>query len=288
MNRKEFLSLSALGIFALSCKNLGMMNTKKTLGIQLYTVRNELKENVEKTLEKLAALGFNTLELYGYDGTFFGKSRSEFLQILKNTGMKAVSSHHVTGFASQGKGTLLNNWEKTIEDLKFLGCEFLVCSYLFPEERTREIYLKLPDLFGKCALQAQNSGLQFAYHNHDFEFENFENNQNFYDFLLQKTDPMLVKMELDLYWMAKAGKNPLKYFEKFPGRFPLWHVKDMEDESKDFTEIGNGIIPFKNIFEERKKAGLHYWFVEQDESKRNMHESLKISRDYIRQHPFFK
>lgn len=118
-------------------------------------------------------------------------------------------------------------------------------------------------------------------------FEKFDDQKNMYDFILENSSSDLVKMELDLYWISKAGIDPLTYFEKYPNRFPLWHVKDMKEGSKDFTEIGNGTIDFKKIFEAKEKAGLKHWFVEQDSSDKNIFESIRISRDYIFKNNFF-
>lgn len=288
MQRKDFIKLSSLGFLGLYSCGISGLRTKKPLAIQLYTIRDAVSDHPEKALEKLAALGFTELEIYGYNGTFFGKNRAEFQTILKQTGLKVVSSHHTAGITHKDEGTLLSNWEKSVEDLHFIGSEYMVCSYLFPEERTIENYKKLPELFEKSGEVTQKAGIQFAYHNHDFEFENLENNTSVYDFILENTSSDLVKMELDLYWISKAGLDPVSYFEKYPGRFPLWHVKDMKAGTKDFTEIGNGTINFKRIFDAKEKAGLKYWFLEQDSSDKEIFESIAISKKYILDHSYFK
>lgn len=288
MQRKDFIKLSSLGFLGLyACGTSNFKSNTKTLAIQLYTVRDAISQDLEKTLERLAALDFTRLEIYGYNRTFFGKTRNEFQSILKNTGMKVISSHHTTGLLHKEQGTLLENWEKSVEDLEFIGAEYMVCSYLFPEERTLENYKKLPELFNTSGEITKTAGIQFAYHNHDFEFEKFNEKQNVYDFILNNSSSDLVKMELDLYWMSKAGIDPLSYFEKYPKRFPLWHVKDMKAGSKDFAEIGNGTIDFERIFKAREKAGLQYWFLEQDSSDKDMFESIKISKEHISEHPYF-
>jgi sugar phosphate isomerase/epimerase len=288
MHRKEFIKLSSLGLLGLySCGVSNVLTNKKPLAIQLYTIRDAVSQNLEKALGKLAELGFTELEIYGYNGTFFGKSSSEFQTILKNLGLKVISSHHTTGILHNDKGTLLNNWEKTVEDLHLIGSKYMVCSYLFPEERTIENYKKLPELFEKSGGTTKKAGIQFAYHNHDFEFEKFDDTRNIYDFILENSSSDLVKMELDLYWISKAGIDPLTYFEKYPKRFPLWHVKDMKAGTKDFAEIGNGIIDFKRIFEAKERSGLKYWFVEQDSSDKDIFESIKISKKYISENSFF-
>jgi len=224
MLRKDFLQLSSLGFLGLySCGISNMKSSRKPLAIQLYTVRNAISDNLEKALERLASLGFTELEIYGYNGNFFGKNKTEFLSVLNNTGLKVISSHHQTGVIKNEAGTLTNNWEKSVEDLHFIGAKFMVCSYLIPEERSIEKYKKLPQLLEISGELTKKAGIQFAYHNHDFEFDKFDEKQNVYDFILAQTSSDLVKMELDLYWISKARLDPLYYFEKHPNRFPLWH-----------------------------------------------------------------
>lgn len=287
MERKDFIKLSALGILGLYSCRVSSMITKKPLAIQLYTIRDAVSQNPEKALEKLAQLGFNQIEIYGYDGLFFGKNLNEFKQILKNTGLKVISSHHTTGVVQSGRGSLMNNWEQTVEDLQSLDIKYMVCSYHFPEERTMENYKKLPDLLEKSGEATQKANIQFAYHNHHFEFDAFDEKNSVYDFILKNTSSNMVKMELDLYWIAKAGLNPIDYFEKYPGRFPLWHVKDMKAENQDFTEIGNGTIDFETIFRHKEKAGLKHWFLEQDSSDKNIFESIVLSKKFIQQNNYF-
>jgi len=281
MKRRHFiqnLSFGAAGLYMSPL--LADQFKKKSLNVQLYTVRDAVSKNLEGTLERLAGLGYKNIELYGYNGTFFGKTANEFKTILSNTGIKVLSSHHTTGIAMKGKGTLSDGWDKAVEDVHALGAEYMVCAFLFPNERTPEIYKSLPAMFEKAATATNAAGIQFAYHNHDFEFEKLGDTL-VYDFLLNNTPADLVKMEMDLYWISKAGQDPVQYFEKYPGRFHLWHVKDMEAGTKAITEVGNGTIDFDRIFKARKKAGLKYWFVEQDTSKRDMFESLMISRNNL-------
>ncbi|MBQ0152616.1 MAG: sugar phosphate isomerase/epimerase [Chryseobacterium sp.] len=257
------------------------------MGLQLYTIREVLLENPEKALEKVAQLGFKKIELFGYNGTFYGISKKEFSNILMNTGLTVISSHHNTGIISPEMGTFAHHWEKTLEDLSFVGCEYAVCSYLLPEERTNFHYERLPDYLNAIGEQSKQCNIQLAYHNHDFEFERNKENIPFYDFILKNTSADLVKMEIDLYWIAKAGYNVLEYFDEHPNRFPLWHVKDMNKLTKHFTEIGSGEIDFKTIFEAKNKVGLLHYFVEQDECFGDSFESLSISKNYIDQHSFF-
>ncbi|MGN7706662.1 sugar phosphate isomerase/epimerase family protein [Chryseobacterium sp. 22543] len=288
MERKDFIRLSSLGFLGLySCGVSNLNMNKKPLAIQLYTVRDSIANNLEKTFEKLAELGFTTFEIYGYDGKFFGKTAKEFKHILSAHGLKVISSHHQTGITNLKDGTLLKNWNTTLDDLSIIGSTYAVCSYLPEAERTLENYKKLPEILENAGNLSKRNGIQLAYHNHDFEFLKMDERNNFYDYILENTSSDAVKMELDLYWISKAGLDPLLYFEKYPKRFPLWHVKDMKAGTKDFAEIGNGTLDFKKIFEAREKAGLKHWFLEQDSSDKDIFDSIKMSKKYILEHSYF-
>lgn len=282
MQRRNFIKSLAIGAAGLYSAPLWARSGAATraMGLQLYTVRDAVAKDLPGTLERLAKLGYNKLEIFGYDGKFFGRSTAEFKSILASTGMKVISSHHLPGHAMKAKGTLLNGWGKAVDDMHEIGAKYMACAYLFPEERTGKFYAELPELLNKSGEKANAAGIQFAYHNHDFEFEKY-NDSLLYEHLLTKTDPSLVSMELDLYWIVKAGQDPLAWFEKYPGRFPLWHVKDMEKGSGDITEVGNGVIDFDKIFAARQKAGLKEWFVEQDESKGDIFNSIAQSHQYL-------
>lgn len=280
MKRSQFIQSVALGALSVGLGDVFAQSKKsKNFAMQLFTVRDAVAKDLEGTLRKLRSIGYNQLEIYGYNGTFFGKTPKEFKTILANTDMKVISSHHVSGYGMKMKGSLQDNWKQTVDDLAAIDAKYMGCSYLFPNERTNEIYTALPDLLNSCGEVTKGSGIQFIYHNHEFEFEKFGDTLA-YDHLLNKTDANLVKMELDLYWIYKAGKDPLAYFDKYPGRFPLWHVKDMSTAG-EITEVGNGTIDFAKIFAARKKAGLKHWFVEQDISKGDIFESLKSSHKFL-------
>ena len=286
MKRRTFIQAAAFGAVGLTTAGTFANSANATpikgkpLALQLFSVREAVAKDLEGTLSRLRSIGYDRLEIYGYNGTFFGKTPKEFKTILSNTGMSVVSSHHITGLGMKTKGSLSDGWEKAVEDLAGIGAKYMGCSYLFPDERTAAIYDSLPALLNQSGEKSKAAGIQFFYHNHDFEFEKHRDTL-VYDFLLKGTSPELVKMELDLYWIVKAGHDPVACFEKYPGRFPLWHVKDLAAGSGDITEVGNGTIDFDKIFAARKKAGLKTWFVEQDVSKGDMFESLKTSHDYL-------
>jgi len=282
MNRKTFLASSGLLVLASCLPKNRLTQSKKKLGLQLYTIRNLIDNNVETSLYQVAQLGFQNVEIYGYNGKFFGKTVTEFGEILKKNRLKVLSSHHsLSDFKN------VEFFEKACQDLEELGCQYMILAYLQHEERTEKSYQDLPNILEKAAKIAGKYRIHVGYHNHDFEFQDRVENQLAYDYLLSKTSTNIV-FEMDLYWIYQAGKNPIEYFKKYPKRFPLWHVKDRDSKDHSFSEIGNGTIPFQTIFEHRELAGLQHWFVEQDESKKPILESLKESVEYVNQHSYFK
>lgn len=283
MNRRLFLNQAfagALGGLCLSKSNLMAAIASKTklskIGLQLYTVRRELEKDFEGTLAKVAALGFSEVEFAGY----FNRTPQQVKSALAKNNLSAPSVHALAA-------GLRNNLQQTIDAAKTIGHQYVVCAYLLPEERkSLDDYKRLVDLFNDAGGRLEKAGLQFAYHNHDFEFTPLENKIP-YDLILAGTDPKTVKMELDLYWITKAGQSPLKYFSAHPGRFPLVHVKDMDATPKRFfTEVGRGTIDFKEIFADSDKAGIKHYFVEQDETPGSPFASIKMSIDYLKQLEF--
>ncbi|MCD4771879.1 MAG: sugar phosphate isomerase/epimerase, partial [Bacteroidales bacterium] len=242
----------------------------KLIGLQLYSVRDLMKDDLYGTLKKVAKIGYNSVEAAGYsNGKFYGLKPKEFKKMVNDLGMILPSSH--SGFE-------LAEAQKVIDCSCEAGVSYLVCPWL-PAEKRKSIdsYKKLVEDFNKIGELCQKSGIQFAYHNHDFEFNNIAGEIP-YDVLLKETDEELVKMQLDIYWIIKAGYDPITYFKKYPGRFELWHVKDMEDnEERFFTEVGNGIIDFKEIFKYKELSGMKYFFVEQDVCRKHPLESVSIS-----------
>jgi sugar phosphate isomerase/epimerase len=241
------------------------------------------------TLAKVAQIGYNSVEAATYTGSqkFYGMDPAAFLKLLQQNGLKMFSSHYRLGAEKQEgaavKGTLLREWDKAVDDAAAVGIKYMVCAYLSAEERGNlDHYKKLAEQFNKAAETCKKAGIQFCYHNHDFEFEK-QDGKFPYDVLLDNTDKNLVKMEMDIYWVSKAGQDPLALFNQHPGRFPLWHVKDMDKTPEQaFTEVGNGTINFKNIFAHADKAGLKYFFVEQDKTPASPFESISKSIEYIK------
>jgi sugar phosphate isomerase/epimerase len=239
----------------------------------LYTVRKDMEKDVEGTLAKVASIGFKEVEFAGY----FNRTPEQIKTTLKNNGLTAPSAHTQLPVIKDKA-----NWQKTIETAQKIGHKYLILAYLMPNERTSfDDYKKLTDVMNQAGADCKKAGIQFGYHNHDFEFQVMDGQMPF-DYLLKNTDAKLVKIELDLYWITKAKQSWAKYFDMYPGRFELLHVKDMDKTPKEFfTEVGRGSIDFKPIFAQSKKAGVKHYFVEQDQTPASPFDSIKISYDYL-------
>jgi sugar phosphate isomerase/epimerase len=264
-SRRDFIRQSSLLTAGLFISKEEWFKTQKNIGIQLYTLRNDMGKDPKGTLQKVAQLGYKEVETFGYNqGKWFGLTAPELKTVLKDNGLTSPSGHTFPGgmFLKEGWE---DNWKKAVDDSKTLGQKYIVIPWL--EEASRkpiENYKKIAEGLNKAAVVSKAAGLQIAYHNHDFEFAPSDGQTGF-DILMKETDPSLVKLELDIYWAVKAGKNPLDLFKAYPGRFPLWHIKDMDNtEKKFFTEVGNGTIDFKTIFTKAKQSGMTHFFVEQD------------------------
>jgi sugar phosphate isomerase/epimerase len=281
ISRQAFIKKSA---FALALPMLSKWNTEapksSKIGLQLYTLRDAISKDLAGTLKKVSEIGYKEVELFGYsNGKFFGKTAREFKTMLGDLGLDPVSGHYGAGIENTGtKGTLSNDWRRAMEDAAELGQKFANCAYLTPNERKSiDAYKKYADLFNKSGEISKEFGIQFGYHNHDFEFQKLEGEIP-YDIITKNTDAKLVKLELDLYWVVRAGIDPVDLFKKHPGRFPLWHVKDMEKgPDKAFAEVGTGSIDFQKIFDARKLSGMTHFFVEQDVCKIPPTEAIAIS-----------
>jgi sugar phosphate isomerase/epimerase len=286
--RRSFLKTSAaLSAGAFIAPSL--LNYKgSTIGLQLYTVRDAMQKDAAGTIAKVASLGFNSVENATYTGTqtFYGMDAKTYAKLLKDNGLINPSGHYRWGFDEKGgatKGTMLHEWDKAVEDAATVGLKYMVCAWLSPDERGGlDQYKKLAAACNAAGETCKKSGIQFCYHNHDFEFEK-EDGKYKWDVLLAEADKDLVKMELDLYWATRAGMDPVALFNQSPGRYPLVHMKDMDKtEKKAFTEVGNGVIDFKRILKDKKTAGLKYFFVEQDICPGSPFDSISQSIAYIK------
>lgn len=272
MNRRTFIERSALAAGGLafasmySCSKPAAV-VQKSIGIQLYTLREIFEKDVMGTLKLVADTGFKEVEAYGYDnGKIFGVSYSDFAAEVKRLGMKIVSGHYGTGQSSPERvGTPVNQWEKSVNDAKAAGQEYTTIAWLDDSERNSLDALKRTcEILNKAGEISKQYGLRMAYHNHAFEFDKVEG-EVMYDVMLKELDPSLVAMEMDIYWVVFGGQDPLALFKKYPGRFELWHVKDMDktDRAKN-SDVGSGQIDFKSIFAATGESGMKHFFLEQE------------------------
>lgn len=282
-NRRNFLrTTAALAAATMISPTFAFATEKKVIGLQLYTVRDKIKLDLKSTLEKVAKIGYNSVEAAGYnvaEGTFYGMTPKAFAELLNGLGMPLTSSH--TTFE-------LDAAEKVIADAASTGAKYIIYPFLADKFRSNlDGWKSTADKFNKMGEIAKKNGIQFGYHNHAFEFEKMED-QIPYDLLLSQTDPSLVTFEMDLYWVTKGGYNPVDYLKKYPGRFQLWHVKDMtKTDDMFFAPVGSGRIDFSVIFAEKKTAGMKNFFVEQDSFKdMDAFESIEMSFKYLSQAKF--
>jgi sugar phosphate isomerase/epimerase len=228
----------------------------------------------------LAAIGYNDVEIY----SLYGKTPREFGQILKDNGITASSGHYLLP-------AVKSEWPKRIEDAQTLGLRYMVIAILDPQERkSLDNYKKLAELFNQAGEATRKAGIQFCYHNHNFEFQKLGDTMP-YDYLLKTLDPKLVKFEMDCFWVTHAGQDPVAYFKKYPGRFPQLHIKDMKDEPAPiqeldakmglFAPVGSGSIDWKRIFAAAKMGGMEHYYVEQDYCEVPPLEAVKISYLYL-------
>jgi sugar phosphate isomerase/epimerase len=243
----------------------------KDIGIQLYTVRTEMLADAVGTLKKVAQVGFKELESARSDkGNYYGLKPKEIRKICDDLGMRLRSGHiHVD-----------NDWQKSLEEATETGQNFIISAVLPSQGQTVDHYKQSAEAFNKLGEQCKKAGLHFGYHNHDSEFAT-ENGTVLYDVLLKYTDPSLVTMEMDLGWVVAAGHDPFQYFSAYPGRFPLWHLKDMDKVQRRSVEFGQGKVDIKGLLQHARQAGMKHFFLEQEEYAHSAFESIQIDYDYL-------
>lgn len=276
-SRRNFLKASgtfALGSLLLpniaeAAKRKGV----KDVGLQLYTVRKEMLEDNVGTLKKIASLGYKEIESAASEkGYYYGLKSAEIKKICNDLGMTLRSGHvHYDA----------DKWQQTIDGAAESGQEYLIASVMPSKGQTVDNYKHAAELFNTAGEACKKSNIDFGYHNHDSEFEK-DNGKVLYDVLLENTNPEFVKMEMDLGWVVVTGNNPLDYFSKYPGRFPLWHLKDMDLKEKHSVEFGKGSLDIKKMLQNSKKSGMKYFFIEQEEYTGTAFDCLAYNMDYLK------
>jgi sugar phosphate isomerase/epimerase len=286
MNRRTFLETATTVTAAtLLTSRLGFAagdHKIEKVGVQLYTVRDLMKDDFEGTIAKVAKVGYKEVEFAGY----FGRTGQQVRAVCEKNGLAAVSTH-------VQYDELDDKFPAVVETSKTIGLKYIVCPFIQEELRkSPDIWKRAAEKFNRCGEATKKAGMQFAYHNHWFEFLPVDGKLP-YDELLKECDGNLVKMEMDLCWITAAGADPLKYFSAYPGRFPLVHVKDLKTLPKitaggaqnygdtvDLTEVGSGLIDWKRIFARADEAGIKHYIVEHDHPKQPL-ESIAKSYEYL-------
>jgi sugar phosphate isomerase/epimerase len=264
-----------------------MVNAQEKFGgLALYTVRDAMESDAKTTLQAVADAGYSYLEAAGYnDGKFYNMTPGDFKKLLNQLGLIPVSSHQST--------VTMENADAMIADVKAAGFKYFVIPVppmgLFNFDReTRTMSMtggaaNLAEIVNTLGKKCHAAGLELLYHNHDFEFQKDSDGIVPIDYLLEHCDPKYVNFQMDLYWVTKAGADPVAYFEKYPGRFKIWHVKDMDEQGR-FAPVGNGNINFARILENKKLSGMKYYMVEQDMTFDGLKplEAMKISHEGLR------
>lgn len=277
MNRRTFvkgISATAAASIILPSNLLAFPKTK-VIGIQLYTLRDLIATDFTGTLKKIRKAGYNSVEAAGYgDRKFYGYSPKEYKKIVTGFGLSPTSSH---------SNVIIENIGAAIEDHLEAGMNYLVIPYLGEEKRkTIDDYKKLAGEFNAMGKLCREAGLGFGYHNHAFEFEKM-GSETPYDVLIENTDPKYVFMQVDLFWMVYGGHQPEEYFTRYPGRFELWHIKDMDNTpNRECTEIGDGIINYAEVFKMKDLAGMKHFFVEQEAFKMDPIKSIAKSHHFLK------
>ena len=302
LSRRKFIvkgSLSLAGTMLFSNSIFANKNAKKiTLGIQLYSVRDDMKKDPFGTLKQLAAMGYRNVEHANYTGRkFYGYTAAEFKKVLNGLGLQMPSGHTRMSEKHWDKAIkdFTDEWKQTVEDAATVGQRYVITPSL--EEGLRKNYDSLVsflEIFNKSGELCKKAGLKFGYHNHDFEFKNSLNYKKIYDIILEQTDPALVAQQMDIGNMYDGGGRPLELLKKYPGRFESMHVKDeIEAEKKEgvnneyeSTILGKGIVPVKEVVDLARKSGGTTEFIIEQESYQGktplecLKEDLKIMKSW--------
>lgn len=262
-NRRTFIAtLGAAAVGAASGCAVAAAPRRKLnrIGLQLYTVRDQMKADLPGTLARVAAVGYKEVEFAGY----FGRSPTQIRELLARNSLTSPATHVPIEMVR-------TQLRKTLEDARQIGHQWIVVPWLAEADRGGlDSWKRLAAEMNVAGRAARDAGLRFAYHNHDFELHPIPARAQTsaaipLEVLITETDPALVDFELDLYWLAKGGGDALSYFTRFGKRFPLVHVKDSRGApDHTMTEVGSGSIDFRRIFAEGDKGGLRHYFIEHD------------------------
>lgn len=273
-SRRNFLvntGVLALGSALLPACSKGVSAGEKNLGLQLYTFRDDMASDPVGTLKKIASIGIRQIEsARSSKGLYYGLAPAEMKTTCSELGMELRSGHvHLD-----------DQWQQTMEQAVESGQEYLICSSMPTKGQTIDNYKRTAEAFNVAGEQCKALNIKFGYHNHAYEFES-DGGEVLYDVLMDNTEAGLVHMELDLGWVIVGGKDPLDYFNKYPGRFPLWHLKDMNMSKKESTEFGKGGLNIAKMLEYKQQSGVKYIFIEQEEYASTPLQSMEHNMQYL-------
>ena len=285
ITRKKFITQTGLAsAAALLLPNALFAKPKYKVGLQLYSLRDQIGNDIKGVIAKAAKAGYQELETFGYDPNkgFFGLKPKELKETLAANGMTTPSGHYgLDSYLGTANQEVLKVY---IDVAKNAGQDYITIPYIGAELRkTTDDFKNLAEKMNSAAEICKKSGLKLAYHNHDFEFKPIDG-ITLYDVLLKETEPKLVSFEMDIYWVVRAGQDPVQLIGQHPGRFHMWHIKDMDKNKPELnTEVGSGSIDFKKIFAKAKKAGLKHIFMEQENfTNIDPYKSIAQSAHYIK------
>jgi len=271
MNRREFIKKAGavgggIAVSAVACSPAGEASTYK-LGYQLFSVRDAMAENPVGCLHALKAMGYQDFEVYGFDdqqGLFYGYEPAVFKRLLDEMDLTVTSGHYgFSPYLHKSEDELRAFVDRCIAGAKQLDSKYITWPWLDPELRTIDNFKLMARKLNLIGEQVTAAGLGFAYHNHGFEFKE-EGGESGYDIILNDTDAGLVKLQMDMYWVMHSSTfTPQVLIDTQPGRFVMWHIKDMDKVTRDYTELGNGSIDYTTLLPDPVKSGLEYYYLEQ-------------------------
>lgn len=270
MNRRNFIETTSM-LGAMSILPIHQLSKitgpKYKMGYQLYSIRDEMAKDPISTLKALKGMGYQDFELYGYDADkdlIYGHQPKDLKTVLDDLDLTITSGHY--GFApylDKSNDDLKSFVDKCITAAKTLGNKYITWPWIAPEQRTIDNFKVMAEKLNHIGAQVNAAGLGFAYHNHGFEFEDHEG-ENGFDIIIKGTDPDLVKLELDMYWLMHSSKfTPAELVNQHKGRVVMWHIKDMDKVTRDYTELGNGSIDYRKLLPDPIESGLKYYYLEQ-------------------------
>lgn len=267
--------------------------SKYKMGLQLFTIRDAMAEDPTDSLKKVAIIGYQDLETYGYEpgkDEYYGFKSKEFKGILDDLNLTTSSGHYdFSNYFDQSDEAMERYVDHCIVGANALDQTYITWPWLHPKFRTIESFKLLPEKLNRIGEQVTKAGLGFAYHNHDFEFTD-HNGEHGYEIILKETDAQLVKLQLDLYWAMHSSKlSPAELINKQPDRFVMWHIKDMDKVTRDYTELGNGSIDYNVMLPQIDHSGLQYYFLEQggnfaENSMLSIAESASFFKKHLQKH----